>query len=227
MSTLCRAEWERRNVRGARPSRSLGGASRAALLDKDVFGGTPNTARETHALPIHFSALQKCRVKGGRKISDLFFCKRIARMGLPRRSPESFRGEAGSGSVKVGQTDLVSKHKVNQALRTACIVILLALAGCTRSEPPADLVMINGPDPETLDPALATGIEDLRVIAALFEGLTRNDPVTAGSHSRPGRALGDFPGWVCLYFSPERQPALDGRRANHGAGRCVFLAARP
>ena len=30
-----------------------------------------------------------------------------------------------------------------------------------------------------MDPALVTSIEDLRVIAALFEGLTRNDPVTA------------------------------------------------
>src|SRR5271155_522351 len=63
-------------------------------------------------------------------------------------------------------------------LRMAWVVGLLALAGCTRSEPPADVVMINGPDPETLDPALATGIEDLRVNAGLFEGLTRNDPVT-------------------------------------------------
>jgi hypothetical protein len=27
------------------------GASRAALSGKDVFGGTPNSARETHALP--------------------------------------------------------------------------------------------------------------------------------------------------------------------------------
>src|SRR5271170_5386006 len=64
-------------------------------------------------------------------------------------------------------------------LKAAGLAGLLALAGCTRSEPPADLVMINGPDPETLDPALATGIEDLRVIAGLFEGLARNDPATA------------------------------------------------
>jgi len=56
---------------------------------------------------------------------------------------------------------------------------LLLLAGCTGSEPRADLVIINGPDPETLDPALGTGLEDLRVIGALFEGLARNDPVTA------------------------------------------------
>jgi hypothetical protein len=70
MSRLCRATLEFRNVRGARPSRSLGGASRAALPDKDVFGGTPNTARETHALPTYFSAFQKCRIKRGRKVSD-------------------------------------------------------------------------------------------------------------------------------------------------------------
>ena len=66
-----------------------------------------------------------------------------------------------------------------RCLRLAWIAALLALAACTRSEPPADIVMVNGPDPETLDPALATGIEDLRVVAGLFEGLARNDPVTS------------------------------------------------
>jgi hypothetical protein len=35
-----------------------------------VFGGAPNTARETHALPTHFSAFQKRRIRGARKISD-------------------------------------------------------------------------------------------------------------------------------------------------------------
>jgi hypothetical protein len=35
-----------------------------------VFGGTPNTARETRALPTHPSAFLKGRVKGGRVISD-------------------------------------------------------------------------------------------------------------------------------------------------------------
>ncbi len=33
------------------PSRSPGGASRAALPAEDVSGGTPDTARGTHALP--------------------------------------------------------------------------------------------------------------------------------------------------------------------------------
>ncbi len=63
---------------------------------------------------------------------------------------------------------------------------LLLLAGCSGAEPKPDLVIINGPDPETLDPALGTGVEDLRVIETLFEGLARLDPVTG--HPIPGLA---------------------------------------
>jgi len=70
MSTLCRADWKCRNVWGARPSRSPGGASRAALPDKEVFGGTPTTARETPALPIHLSVFLKGRVEGLERISE-------------------------------------------------------------------------------------------------------------------------------------------------------------
>jgi oligopeptide transport system substrate-binding protein len=50
---------------------------------------------------------------------------------------------------------------------------------CAPRLPPADLTVINGAEPESLDPALALSIEDLRVTQPLFEGLTRNDPVTA------------------------------------------------
>ena len=50
--------------------------------------------------------------------------------------------------------------------------------GCTWSAPRADLVIINGAEPESLDPAIATGQADLRIITALFEGLTRYDPRT-------------------------------------------------
>ena len=55
----------------------------------------------------------------------------------------------------------------------------LLLAGCAAAIPPADLTIINGAEPESLDPALALSLEDLRVTMPLFEGLTRNDPVTA------------------------------------------------
>ncbi len=62
------------------------------------------------------------------------------------------------------------------ALATA---LSLVASGCGRIVPGADLVIINGAEPETLDPALALSIEDLRVTMPLFEGLTRTDPVTA------------------------------------------------
>lgn len=56
---------------------------------------------------------------------------------------------------------------------------LVGLSACAPRLPPADLTVINGAEPESLDPALALSIEDLRVTQPLFEGLTRNDPVTA------------------------------------------------
>lgn len=56
---------------------------------------------------------------------------------------------------------------------------LFLTAGCGRNERRADIVIVNGAEPATLDPATATGQPDLRAIRALFEGLTRPDPKTA------------------------------------------------
>jgi oligopeptide transport system substrate-binding protein len=56
---------------------------------------------------------------------------------------------------------------------------LLILTGCARTEEKADLIIINGPEPESLDPALITGQADGRVVLSLFEGLTRFHPETA------------------------------------------------
>jgi oligopeptide transport system substrate-binding protein len=58
---------------------------------------------------------------------------------------------------------------------------LLPLAGCMRHEARADLVIINGAEPESLDPAIITGQPDIRVVTGIFEGLTRLDPKTAGA----------------------------------------------
>lgn len=60
------------------------------------------------------------------------------------------------------------------------LLVCLALAGCVQREPRADLVIINGAEVESLDPAIITGQPDLRVVMALFEGLLRNDPETGG-----------------------------------------------
>jgi oligopeptide transport system substrate-binding protein len=62
----------------------------------------------------------------------------------------------------------------------ALLVLLGAMAGgCLRSEPPADLTIVNGNEPESLDPQIVTGISEMRITKALFEGLTRLDPRTA------------------------------------------------
>ncbi len=58
------------------------------------------------------------------------------------------------------------------------LLTLLLLASCSVSEPRADLVIINGHEPESIDPAIGSTQEDIRVGQALFEGLTRNDPIT-------------------------------------------------
>jgi oligopeptide transport system substrate-binding protein len=59
-----------------------------------------------------------------------------------------------------------------------CSALLLLAAGCMQREPKADLVIVNGAEPESLDPAIITGQPDIRAVLAMFEGLTRYDPVT-------------------------------------------------
>ena len=66
-----------------------------------------------------------------------------------------------------------------------CLLIGLVLGVAThaefcRRELAADIVIVNGNEPESLDPALiVTGISEMRITKALFEGLLRLDPVNA------------------------------------------------
>lgn len=72
--------------------------------------------------------------------------------------------------------------KVAAKYCTAVLMLLaglLVVAGCVRHEPKADLVIINGIEPESLDPQLITGVAEMRIVSSLFEGLTRQDPVTS------------------------------------------------
>src|ERR1035437_1250556 len=64
--------------------------------------------------------------------------------------------------------------------------VLALAAGCSRREPPADITIINGAEPESLDPAIITGQPEFRIVIGMFEGLTRLDPKTA--HAIPGLA---------------------------------------
>ena len=49
-----------------------------------------------------------------------------------------------------------------------------------RNEPRADIVIVNGKEPESLDPAIITGQAEMRVAGSMFEGLARQDPKTGG-----------------------------------------------
>ena len=63
--------------------------------------------------------------------------------------------------------------------RCAVFASVALLVGCSRGHDRADVVIVNGPEVESLDPALLTVQGDMRVGSALFEGLTRYDPQTA------------------------------------------------
>lgn len=67
--------------------------------------------------------------------------------------------------------------------RFRCLLVVLqfcfALTGCQHAEPAADLTIVNGSEPESLDPQIVTGISEMRITKALFEGLTRLDARTA------------------------------------------------
>ncbi len=65
------------------------------------------------------------------------------------------------------------------AVRLLFVGLLIVAEGCDRKATRADLVIINGAEPESLDPHLLTGQAEGRIAMALFEGLTRFDPVTA------------------------------------------------
>ncbi len=67
------------------------------------------------------------------------------------------------------------------------LLILTAFlnSGCGHAHKRADLVFLNGAEPETLDPALVTGQPEIRVVTALFEGLLA---FNSTPEPRPGMA---------------------------------------
>lgn len=69
----------------------------------------------------------------------------------------------------------------------ACVVAIFFVGGCADEsrERPADaalrarvLLVNNGGEPASLDPQLVTGVTEMRLMLALFEGLVRYDPET-------------------------------------------------
>ncbi|MBL58117.1 MAG: peptide ABC transporter substrate-binding protein [Verrucomicrobiales bacterium] len=58
-------------------------------------------------------------------------------------------------------------------------LLIIGQTGCFQQHGQADFIVINGPDPEALDPAIITSQADGRIVSAMFEGLTRFNAVTA------------------------------------------------
>lgn len=59
------------------------------------------------------------------------------------------------------------------------VLLALGLSACGRWDlPPADLVIVNGKEPESLDPVIINGQADGRIVSALFEGLARYNAET-------------------------------------------------
>lgn len=67
------------------------------------------------------------------------------------------------------------------------ILLCLMVWGCGRREPTANVTVINGTEPESLDPHIVTGIPEMRITKALFDGLIKLDPQEA----RPIPALAE------------------------------------
>jgi oligopeptide transport system substrate-binding protein len=59
-----------------------------------------------------------------------------------------------------------------------CLASAGLLAGCLHRAPPADITIVNGTEPESLDPHIVTGVSEMRITKALFDGLTKLDPRT-------------------------------------------------
>ena len=67
----------------------------------------------------------------------------------------------------------------SSATISTVLLASLLLTGCSKQEQEADFVVVNGPEPESLDPAIITGQAEGRIVRCLFEGLVRLDPKTA------------------------------------------------
>ena len=65
------------------------------------------------------------------------------------------------------------------AVTSLLLNLSFLFTGCFRSERPADVTIINGNEPESLDPHIVTGVSELRLVKSLFDGLVKLEPTNA------------------------------------------------
>lgn len=92
---------------------------------------------------------------------------------------------------------IVSFKKTLCSLRLILFLFFLVLLSCSQQSKRADLVVVVGAEPESLDPAMVTGQVDQNVVSQLFEGLTRFNRVGL---AEPGIAASwDISSDRCIY----------------------------
>ncbi|TAK99392.1 MAG: peptide ABC transporter substrate-binding protein [Verrucomicrobia bacterium] len=72
-----------------------------------------------------------------------------------------------------------SRRRLQVAAGLLTSALCLLTSGCFRHEAPANVTIINGNEPESLDPHIVTGVSEMRLTKALFDGLTKLDPTNA------------------------------------------------
>ncbi len=60
-------------------------------------------------------------------------------------------------------------------------VLCLLSSGCAPREPAANITICNANEPESLDPHIVTGVSEMRITKALFDGLTKLDAQTGAA----------------------------------------------
>ena len=98
--------------------------------------------------------------------------------------PESTRPRPNSRPMNFGAS---APHRTWRALRLFQAACLAVVFTACHAGPRADLVIANGNEPESLDPAIVTAVPDMRITKALFEGLARLD----GKTGRPMPGLAE------------------------------------
>jgi oligopeptide transport system substrate-binding protein len=84
---------------------------------------------------------------------------------------EEMRGNEASAPPAKNRTKTVWRYSVG----AIALLLLCLVTGCGSGDQRADLVILNGAEPESIDPAVITGQLDGRICYALFEGLLHFD----------------------------------------------------
>lgn len=99
------------------------------------------------------------------------------------QTPSARKSSAPPFSLR--KVSCISRPRMRRLLSSICLLAGLIFAGCDSPLKRADLVVINGAEPDSLDPAKIRGQPEGRVTYGLFEGLTR---FKANGEVEPGMA---------------------------------------